>query len=194
MRSSSEIHHEISDESLFGQIKLGNQDAYYVLFDRHWERLYRISFLILKNRESAQDVVQEIFLNLWEQRQSKEISNVEHYFARAAKFSSLKVIRDKKIGETENIEALLEHPTEQENTYDEKVLEQKIDQAISDLPERCQEVFRLSRFEQFSNKEIAEKLDLSQRTVETHISNALKHLRKTLPKQRFIQLFLTFFI
>lgn len=177
--SSSRIQH---NNELYNKVVAGDENAYYQIFEMHWERLYSISFKIIEEKEAAKDVVQDIFLKLWENRASKSIDNLEHYLARAAKFASLNNLRNNHFKHATEIDNSI-RAVETENNLEYKELEDQVELAISNLPLKCQEVFRLSRQQGLSNDEIAIKLDLSKRTVETHISNALKQLRKTLPKE-----------
>ena len=182
-----------SDEVLYEQMSAGSENAYYSLFEKHWERLYSISVHLIKDREVAKDVVQDIFLSLWENRGSQSIQNVGGYLSRAAKFASLKELRDSKSTLHDAVERAKDLSSSEQSDLDTEELQQQISDAVDELPERCKEVFVLSREEHLTNKEIAEKLSLSQRTVETHISNALKHLRNTLPKDLPLLALIAFF-
>lgn len=171
-----------SDKELHDRMKSGSVNAYNTLFEQYWESLYAISVHITKDREVAKDVVQEVFLSFWENRRIKTIDNLGGYLRRATKFASLKLLRDDKTMLHHSIDEASELASSEDSGMDAKELEEQLSQAIARLPVRCREVFVLSREEQLTNKEIAERLNLSQRTVETHISNALKELRSKLPK------------
>lgn len=171
-----------SDKELHDRMKSGSVNAYTTLFEQYWESLYAISVHITKDREVAKDVVQEVFLSFWENRRIKTIDNLGGYLSRATKFASLKLLRDDKTILHQSIDEASELASSEDSGMDAKELEEQLSQAIARLPVRCREVFVLSREEQLTNKEIAERLNLSQRTVETHISNALKELRSKLPK------------
>lgn len=182
-----------SNEILFERMSFGSETAYYELFERFWEPLYVSSFKILRDRELAKDVVQEIFIGLWEKRNNISVQNVSGYLNQAAKFASLKEIRDGKQNLFDDVESIENHHSTIHQELEAEELNQQITTAIDSLPIRCKEVFLLSRNNQLSNKEIADKLNLSQRTVETHISNALKHLKKHIPKEHLLLIYLTFF-
>ena len=180
-----------SDQELYEEMKSGSVNAYNALFERHWESLYSISVHLLRDREIAKDVIQEVFLSFWENRLTSDIQNVGGYLSRSAKFASLKHIRDDHSSLHQQIDHAENLTSAEEHRLDTEELEQQIDGVIAELPERCREVFLLSREEHLTNKEIAQKLDLSQRTVETHISNALKHLKNRLPKDLLVVLLVT---
>ena len=167
-----------SDKKLWSLVQKGNEQAFNLLFDKYWEVLTISAFKVLKNRETAQDVVQELFANLWLKRASLEVDHMASYLHGAIKFRVLNHIRQQKmsmvdldfVDSFQNIqtpEALL--------TFSE--LDGVLKEAISQLPDQCRKVFKMSRFDHMSNKEIAEKLGLSVRTVENHIAHAIRLLR-----------------
>lgn len=182
-----------ADEVLYKQMSAGSENAYYTLFEKHWERLYSMAVHLIKDREIAKDIVQDIFLSFWENRGVQPIQNVGGYLSRAAKFASLKELRDSRSTLHDAVERAKDLSSSEQSNLDTEELQLQISEAVDELPERCKEVFVLSREEHLTNKEIAEKLNLSQRTVETHISNALKHLRKTLPKDLPLLVLIVFF-
>ncbi len=182
-----------AEKILLEQLKQGDEDAYFKIFEGNWERLYSIAKRILNDSEAAKDIVQEVFLNLWEKREERNIKNLEHYLARAVKFASLNVIRNNHFKHAEEISQDI-NLVSVNNELEYKEFESNVNLVIASLPERCKEVFLLSREEELTNSEIAKNLNLSQRTVETHISNALKHLRKNLPKDTAIAVFMGLFI
>ncbi len=168
-----------SDKALVDRLKSGDEHAYYVLFDRYWEQLYVLAKSLLNDSELSKDIVQDVWLSLWERRKEILNTNIRAYLIQAVKFKVYKEWRDGKL--TDEHEAYLESiPASDsiEEMLHKEELQQHIQAWVEELPDKCGEVFRLSRFEHLSNQEIAERLNLSQRTVETHISNALKFLRK----------------
>ncbi len=177
-----------SDQQLYALIANGNERAFYDLFEKYWEVLFTISARLLKDKDLAKDVVQEVFTSLWVNRLDKQIENLAGYLKRAVKFASLKELRDNKMLDMETLDVGHDmHIVETDQLeYDET--EEAVKKAIEELPERTREVFRMSRFDHLSNKEISEQLGISQRTVETHISNALKQLRDTLPRHLIVLL------
>ncbi len=132
----------------------------------------------------AKEIVQVSFINLWEKRQSIDISkSVKSYLTTSIRNKCLNYLRDTKKFDTDIIlsDVLFQEVNfEQGDKLIEKELNNKITKAIDELPEKCKEIFQLNRFENLKYKEIANKLDISVKTVETQMSKALKHLREKL--------------
>lgn len=169
---------QMSDEELQKLIFQENDDAFAIIFNRYWKKLYAYAFKIYKDEEICEDIVQEIFISLWKNSGNTIILNLEAYLFRAVKYKIANHIRSLKF-DREHVEVLETIP-EPNNTVDsiEYIeFEKGIMNQISQLTPKCREVFLLSRIEHFSNAEISEKLSLSIHTVEKHISNALKQLR-----------------
>lgn len=171
----------LCDSELQQYVKEGNKQAFEVIFDRYWKRLFAYAFKIYNDEKIAEDIVQEIFISLWEKSNDANILNLEAYLIKSVKYKIANHIRDLKFSPV-HIEILYNIPntfkTEKDLEY--KEFEKDIFNEIKKLPPKCQEVFMLSRFEDYSSAEIAEQLDISVRTVEKHISNALKHLKATI--------------
>ncbi|MFT5252445.1 MAG: RNA polymerase sigma-70 factor (family 1) [Flavobacteriales bacterium] len=171
----------LCDSELQQYVKEGNKQAFEVIFDRYWKRLFAYAFKIFNDEKIAEDIVQEIFISLWEKSNDANILNLEAYLVKSVKYKIANHIRDLKFSPV-HIEILHNIPntfkTEKDLEY--KEFEKDIFNEIKKLPPKCQEVFMLSRFEDYSSAEIAEQLDISVRTVEKHISNALKHLKATI--------------
>jgi len=171
----------LCDSELQQYVKEGSNQAFEVIFDRYWKRLFAYAFKIYNDEKIAEDIVQEIFISLWEKSNEANILNLEAYLIKSVKYKIANHIRDLKFSPV-HIEILHNIPytfkTEKDLEY--KEFERDIFNEIRKLPPKCQEVFMLSRFEDYSSAEIAEQLDISVRTVEKHISNALKHLKATI--------------
>lgn len=169
----------MSDSELYQDVVNGNQPAFKKLYNRFWNKLYIFSFNILRNQEICEDIVQEIFVELWDNRKEKKIENVQAYLFKAVKFKTLNVIRNTAISAKH---LGLKGSDQPRNTTEENLhyneLKQTIDAKIDLLPAKCKEVFIMSRYEQLSNKEIAERLDISVQTVKNQITKALSILRE----------------
>lgn len=153
-----------------------------VLFREYYEELSRYSFSIVKNQDEAEDVVQKLFIKLWEKRaELTEVNNMKSYLYRATYNSSLNVldhIKRKGVHTQLTTEIVANNSASDQLMSNE--LADKIMLSIQELPEKCGEVFKLSRDEQLSYKEISEKLNISIKTVENHMGKALKLMRRAL--------------
>ncbi|MEQ9289490.1 MAG: RNA polymerase sigma-70 factor [Cyclobacteriaceae bacterium] len=171
-----------SETDLLKDLKNGNEKAMRAIYDMYWEKLFRSSYSVLEDEDICRDVVQEIFIDLWVRRSKLNIENLRAFLYQAVRNRVAKHIRKIKLKEKHKvaIKNLYVKETGADTMYEFKELNQSIQLSLNRLPERCHEVFLLSRYEYKSNSEIAEKLNISKRTVETHISKAIKHLRSTL--------------
>ena len=171
----------ISTCRLMDRVKNSDMVAFEILFDRLWENLFLRAVSIIKDRDLAKDIVQEVFIDFWNRRLSIQNDNIEGYLMQAVRFKVYKELRDNKltryhkdflqsfsIATTDSIE-------EELNLADTKNL---VNIAVEHLPKKCHQVFMLSRHEGLDNQTISEKLGISQRTVETHISNAIRSIKK----------------
>lgn len=176
---------ENDDEKfLIQRLKEDDIKALEVIFNRHYSNLYKYLLLIFKSQLLVDHIAQDIFIYLWENRKSIEIkTSLESYLYSAGRYQAINQLRNKK--RHEKLEQILVETQDEENSspfslLESRELEQIIDEAVSSLPERCQQIFRLSREEEMTYKEIAEVLHLSVNTVENQMSIAFKKLRNVL--------------
>jgi RNA polymerase sigma-70 factor (ECF subfamily) len=176
---------------LLNKLKEGDINALEVIFHKYYSHLCRYLLLLFKNELLVEHIAQDIFVYLWENRESLEIkTSLESYLYTAGRYKALNQIRDSKRQEAirENlVVSEEEYNNDPESTLEIKELEKIIDDAIKTLPARCQRIFRLSREDEMSYKEIAEFLNISVNTVEGQMAIALKKLRIIL-KPFYIQL------
>ena len=169
---------EFSDQRLLALLKKNDKQAFSELYNRYWEPLYKFGFSVLEDEGYAKDVVQDIFFAIWRNRMTLDIRNLSAYLFTSVKFEVTRRLRKGRLTEShEAYLAGLPSANSVENTINLHDLEQQLKSCLDQLPDRCKEIFYLSRNKNLSNKEIAKKLSLSQRTVEWHISNALRHIR-----------------
>lgn len=176
------------DAELLAQLRESEHSALTEIYNKYWKYLYQSSFRILQDHEKCNDVIQEVFVNLWEIRSKLFIKlSLKSYLYAAVKYEVLRQLRKQVINDDilDFIDTLEDNSNEELMEY--KELQQQIDQIIEELPPRCQEVFKLSRLEHLTHKEIAEKLAISTKTVEYHIANALVYLRSQLGKTLSIE-------
>ncbi|MEM6264822.1 MAG: RNA polymerase sigma-70 factor [Bacteroidota bacterium] len=172
---------EAKEAAQFQEIKNGNRRAFEEVFRLYYEPLCRFCLRFLQSQEEAEEVVQDLFVAFWEKKNELELTvSIKSYLYRAARNRSLNVIKhqqvkDRYVGETT---FLMRHSYEEVSFTSE--LEAAIAKGIDALPERCREIFLLSRHEGLKYREIADLLGISPKTVEVQMSKALKSLREHL--------------
>lgn len=173
---------ELSEGQLLVQISRDNELAFTEIYNRHWRGLFLLACNVLQEEEAAKDVVQEIFVSLWQRRKDILIENLNAYLTSSVKRKVLQYLRNDKIAQRhlERIHSLERPDNPGGRELDFYEASEELKKYINRLPERCKEVFLLSRYEQLSHKAIAEKLNISTKTVEIHITKALKYLRSSL--------------
>jgi RNA polymerase sigma-70 factor (family 1) len=171
---------EISDERLVLLLLNEDQDAFAKIYEKYWKKLLGMAIYKTNDRVVAEEIVQELFVSLWEKRKSAVIHNLENYLFVSLKYLIIhhikKVIAERKMVDTEGIEI----PNEPTEILTAQALQNAINQAVEELPDKTQTVFRMSRFEEKSHKEIADYLEISEKAVEYHITQSLKYLRSEL--------------
>lgn len=170
------------DTLLLNLVMQGDEAAFRHLFDSHFVSLCRYVGLYVREQSDAEQLALDIFASIWENRARLEVRlTVRAYLMAAARNRSLNFLRDRS----------RERPAVTdmyENIYNEYMVEYNelaglIGEAVWSLPQKCGEVFRLSREEHLSNAEISEQTGLSLKTVEGHITKALKLIRRYLGDQ-----------
>ncbi len=190
---TEEITDIADDKLLLGQMKAGSRLAFEAIYSKYWSKLYIYAYNILRERQSCEDIVQEIMADLWIRREAVQIESLNSFFLTATRYQVLKVIRSGKVRSDffTQINRLSEGYNEEQIIHG-KDISSIVDEHISQLPEKCREIFTLSRKQQLSNREIAEKLGIAQKTVENQITIAIRRLRSSLGDVLFL-LFVMFF-
>ena len=177
----------ISDQSLAESIKNSNQGVFELVFNYYYSGLVVYADQIIKNTEISEDIIQSVFMKLWETRETIEIRSFRSYFMQCVKNRCIDHLRSLQVKQRfDNRIPEADHLVMEEDLWTKNELSELIQRAVEDLPPRCREIFMMSRHENFKIAEIAEKLDISKRTVETQISKALKILRIKLVDYLFL--------
>ncbi len=172
------------EQQLLTALQAGSESALDQLFRQYYADLCRAVYRVLPDRTIAEDLVQDVFLDVWRKRENLSIkTSARAYLRRAAVNKTLNYIRDQRLHvedeEKMPIGAAAKTPGALQ-LMEASELQEHLLQAIDLLPERCRLVFVLSRFEELSNKEIATQLEVSVKTVENQMTKALKLLRSAL--------------
>ncbi|HTI91125.1 MAG TPA: RNA polymerase sigma-70 factor, partial [Puia sp.] len=182
-----------TDEQLLLLLKEGNEAAFTEIYRRFWKLLFSVAANKLNDPEDAKELVQDVFVNLWKRHAELTIDHsIKAYLAGAVKFRVYTLLSHKEKRRRQEA-GLIPAPSSSTPYIEDQVdlidLMAKVELATAQLPERCRLVFRLSRDEGFSRKEIAKQLNISEKTVENQITKALHHLRTALRSVFFSILF-----
>lgn len=175
----------LTDSELVVLLRGSNTAAYTQIYTRHWSALYRSAYNVLRDEAATLDVLQEVFAWIWSNRENFRVDNLRAYLYAAVRFKVANALREGKArsGFFTALEQISGHePGFSDETLELKELKNVIAEFTRSLPEKAREVFRLSRYEQLSNKEIASRLGISEKTVENHMTSTLKKLRVTLSR------------
>ncbi|MCD0486701.1 RNA polymerase sigma-70 factor [Pedobacter sp. MC2016-14] len=186
-------YNDTEERDLLALVKTGDYSAFKTIYNKYWSILYASAYNVLRDKDSSMDIVQEIFIWFWEHRLNWTLTSCKGYLLTAVKFKVANYIRNDKVRSTffDQLADLQEVVADDINLMIEVAeLRQFIDTFINDLPEKCREIFHLSRVGQLSNREIAEKLGISEKTVANQINTALNKLRKRLGSSNYLLLLL----
>jgi RNA polymerase sigma-70 factor, ECF subfamily len=176
-----EVEH--SDENLAGQLQGGSEEAFRQIFDTYYRPLTLFARRYVSDMEEAREIVQEFFIRIWFSHHTLDIRfSLKRYLYQGVRNACLNFIESKKVSEKRfsdyepavfSNDNALEHMLAAEQ-------EEGLMKAIDQLPDRCREIFLMSRLQGMPNQQIADKLGISVKTVEAQITIALKRLRDTL--------------
>jgi RNA polymerase sigma-70 factor (ECF subfamily) len=171
----------MDEQELISGLERGSEAAFEQLFLRYYAGLVSFAHKLVADDDLARELVQDVFVQFYEKRESIGIhTSLKAHMYQSVRFRCLNYLKRQSLIRGHH-QVIFEETKESEAYYHDALeqteLEIKLFSLIQSLPEKCREVFELSRFEGFSNQEIADKLELSKRTVETQISKALKFLR-----------------
>lgn len=159
----------------------GNLTAFEMLFKQYYQPLVNYCFTIVKDRNDAEDIVQQTFTQLWQKREELQIeTSAKAYLYRAVHNAGLNKLRQNAVRTSYANDVRYTSDLHSAETAEPHDLKERIAAAIEQLPEQCGKIFKMSRFEEMKYQEIANALGLSVKTVENQMGKALKVLRETL--------------
>ncbi|WP_321516301.1 RNA polymerase sigma-70 factor [Marinifilum fragile] len=164
-------------------IQKGNIEEFEKLFKFYYPLLCHYAVKFVKNPDQAEEVVQNLFCQIWEDRKKLKIhTSFKAYLYRATYLNSLQYLRKKGIRNQyeDHLKNTRINDSSTNHTLEEKEIQTIIQNTLSNLPERCSKIFKMSRFEGLKYHEIADKLSISVKTVEANMGKALKAFRKNL--------------
>jgi RNA polymerase sigma-70 factor (family 1) len=175
---------QLSEVELMDLLRRESLGAFREIYVRYWKTLYAEAYKRLKNKDQAEEIVQDLFTSLWNKRESLQIDEtLAGYLYKSVGYRVIDQYR-RELTRLKHRQALkvtyseADHSTE--NGIMLKDLEYSINLAVGQLPDKCRSVYELSRVAHKTNKEIAEHLGISEKTVENHLTRALRKLRLSL--------------
>jgi RNA polymerase sigma-70 factor (ECF subfamily) len=169
---------------IIARIKQSDKSAFNELFGHYYKRLCRFAYVILKCEQLAEDAVQEVFVKLWENREKVNISlSIDSYLFIAVKNTSMNLIKLNHIRKDYETNPDMINNADV-RTFDPPTFLAHLGKAVDKLPEQCRMIYHLKNSEGLSYSEIAEYLDISEKTVENQVSIALRKLRDMLYQYR----------
>ena len=168
-----------NDEALLEMLCRSDTGAFDEIYRRYWIVVFRYAVSKVHTQQIAEDLCQDVFVSLWQRRNTVAIQNLEGYLVQATKFGVLNYIRA-KIKDKKYLDLAVVYPNTDNETENILFLRNLMDaweKAVAELPEKTQEIFRLSKVGNYSNKEIALQLHLTEKAVEYHITKSFKFLR-----------------
>ncbi|WP_461092310.1 RNA polymerase sigma-70 factor [Spirosoma gilvum] len=170
----------LPDELLLVYLRTGDELAFRTIYQRYWKKLYSIARRKIESIEVVEEIVQDIFLKLWERRGTLRIEQLEAYLVTAVRYAAINHIKSMII-HGKYADYAVDFFSEAVNTTDEQLelneLMRVVEKQLNDLPDKTRQIFQLNRLEHQSIKEISSQLKVPERTVEYHLSLAIKSLR-----------------
>ena len=167
------------NKDLLGLLSQNDDLAFTELYERFWQKLFAMAYCRLKEIETAEDIVHDVFASLWANRNAITIESLDNYLATAVKYMVLDKIKKKekdRLYKNSFNQPLVVEMTAESSLHYKQILE-IVNKEVNRLPERCRLVFNCSRNENLPVKQIAQKLNISTSTVENQMNKALRQLK-----------------
>lgn len=183
-RGFQAVRMEPENQAITSLLAKRDESAFEQVFKTHFKSLHAYAFTILKDDAEAEEMVQQVFFKLWERTETLHITgSVTAYLYRAVHNESLNYLKHEKVKSNHRLHVAYSMKNEADSASKKLLggeLEQKLQAALNELPEQCRTIFQMSRFDEMKYREIADKLDISVKTVENQMGKALKLLRQKL--------------
>lgn len=178
------FHENTSDHELLKLVGANNRLAFTELYNRYWDKAFTVAMHRTADEDVAAEIVQDIFVSLWQRRATLQIKNgLATYLSASIKYKVINHLASQYKQQQHLVSLASSAPQTTDSTNDwlaEKELRRLLDEAINQLPPKCKMVFLMSREENKTYAEIANELGISEKTVEAHLSKALSSLRQSL--------------
>ena len=169
-----------TDQELLDAMRHDDEKAFAELFQRYWRKVHAMAYARVRSKEVTEEIVQDLFVSLWDKRATVTINHLPSYLFQAVKFKAITYIESKLVQEKywnyyKRFVPQKENATDMAVGYNDLV--QAIEEGMAQLPEKSKKVFRLNRLEGHSIAEIASSLNLSEKAIQYHLTQSVKKLR-----------------
>ncbi|ADY52939.1 RNA polymerase, sigma-24 subunit, ECF subfamily [Pseudopedobacter saltans DSM 12145] len=171
--------YNLEEEELISRFVKGDKNAFDLIFKKYSSHLYHAAYNLFRDKAACEDMVQDLFVDLWEKREQTQIRSLKSYLYVSIKNRALMAIRAGKVNIDDSALMKLCSKYFADQKVIAKELSDILNSSINKLPKKCQEIFKLSREGNLSNKEIAERLNISVKTVENQMTIALSRLKNS---------------
>lgn len=173
----------LTDGSLVDLLQSGDPSAFETIYDRYWRQLFGFVYLQIGSSEDAKNIIQELMLSLWQNREQCEIRNLKTFLFIAARNLTNRHFRGqinlRKYREYQLMGEVFDQ-IDTDEIFNENQLSEAIEKALSQLPEKTATIFRMHKLDDISVKKIASQMGLSDKAVQYHIYKSMKVLRQHL--------------
>jgi RNA polymerase sigma-70 factor (ECF subfamily) len=177
------VYTHLDDVDLLKHIVLGNEYAFTEIYNRYWEVLFAMAYKRLRDVQSAEDVVHDVLVSLWHNREKASITNLKAYLATAVKYTIFahfkREQRDYAYQQVTHMNSPEDNIDLETSLHYKRILDLLKDE-VENLPEKCRLIFKYSREDHMTVKDIAQMLSLSPSTIENQLNKAIGRLRNTL--------------
>jgi RNA polymerase sigma-70 factor (ECF subfamily) len=172
-------YESLSDDILINLLKANDENAFKEIYIRFWKQTFNTAYYKLNDKEASKELVQSLFVRIWERRATNNINNLQAYLQTAIKNSIINYLASLIVKEKyeNSLSQICATSTTIESTLIYNDLNTAIDNALQHLPTKTATIFRMSRFENISAKEIGMGFNISEKAVEYHITQSLKLMR-----------------
>jgi RNA polymerase sigma-70 factor (ECF subfamily) len=180
-----DVYQTYDDGALLRRMEQDDEQAFRVIYERYWETMYAYVYNRLHVHESSQEIIQNVFFSLWDKRHALRITtSLPSYLFGASRHGLLNTLRAERVrlsyAADFSVFMAQQHDHSNEEWQNLKDLERAIEESLAQLPEKCRTIYHMSRNQHLSIQKIAAQLNLSTKTVENNLTQALKHLRTSL--------------
>jgi len=193
LAKNDKLLHE--EQILLAALRDGDHQAFTALYKKYWHDMYRVAYRKLGSRQQAEEIVQDIFTRIWRDRAILRIEHIDRYLFSAVRYEVIDQLRT-ALPMQEYEDALLRLHEIQDNSTEQTILLNDllaiIDAGLMVLPDKTREIFKLYRFESWSIKKLADHFQISERTIDYHLSRAHTHIKAYLTETSFLAIVLYF--